>query len=351
MKKLKSVLFEENIGCGYLYFYVHFIIEVVCFFHLSRITNSPVAWLVPFLYDAFAFVPQGLIGRIVDKHPKINVSLIGVIFTFASFLLFGFNVNKFVTLFLICIGNCLIHVGGAENTLRNSKGKLSHSAIFVSGGSFGVITGKVLATYNIPIYLIIIINLLMIIPIIICNKYSHLINDKNLDKYNFSNKKINSKTIIALAVFVVIVRSFMGYGIPTTWNKTLIQAVYLYCAMGLGKAIGGLLIDSIGIKKTALISTIGALPFLLLGNNIMTISLIGIMMFSMTMAITLGIIVSELKKYPGVAFGLTTLGLFLGALPIFFFRINTVLTSYIIITSLTIISTIILIKICRKEKL
>ena len=121
--------------------------------------------------------------------------------------------------------------------------------------------------------------------------------------------------------------------------------------MGLGKAIGGLLIDSIGIKKTVLISTVGALPFLLLGNNIMTISLIGIMMFSMTMAITLGIIVSELKKYPGVAFGLTTLGLFLGALPIFFFRINTVLTSYIIITSLTIISSIVLIKICRKEKL
>ena len=336
---------------GYLYFIIHFIAEITSFYILTLYTNNDLIWILALLYDFIAFVPQGLLGYLRDKGLKINFATIGLLLTTLSLLLFNFNINEILVILILSIGNCMIHIQGAETTLRSSKGKISPSAIFVSGGSFGVITGKVLATYNIPIYLIIIINLLMIIPIIICNKYSHLINDKNLDKYNFSNKKINSKTIITLAVFVVIVRSFMGYGIPTTWNKTLIQAVYLYCAMGLGKAIGGLLIDSIGIKKTALISTIGALPFLLLGNNIMTISLIGIMMFSMTMAITLGIIVSELKKYPGVAFGLTTLGLFLGALPIFFFRINTVLTSYIIITSLTIISTIILIKICRKEKL
>ena len=335
---------------GYLYFIIHFIAEITSFYILTLYTNNDLIWILALLYDFIAFVPQGLLGYLRDKGLKINFATIGLLLTTLSLLLFNFNINEVLVIIILSIGNCMIHIQGAETTLRSSKGKISPSAIFVSGGSFGVITGKVLATYNIPIYLIIIINLLMIIPIIICNKYSHLINDKNLDKYNFSNKKINSKTIIALAVFVVIVRSFMGYGIPTTWNKTLIQAVYLYCAMGLGKAIGGLLIDSIGIKKTALISTIGALPFLLLGNNIMTISLIGIMMFSMTMAITLGIIVSELKKYPGVAFGLTTLGLFLGALPIFFFRINTVLTSYIIITSLTIISTIVLIKICRKEK-
>ena len=335
---------------GYLYFIIHFIAEITSFYILTLYTNNDLIWILALLYDFIAFVPQGLLGYLRDKGLKINFATIGLLLTTLSLLLFNFNINEILVILILSIGNCMIHIQGAETTLRSSKGKISPSAIFVSGGSFGVITGKVLATYNIPIYLIIIINLLMIIPIIICNKYSHLINDKNLDKYNFSNKKINSKTIITLAVFVVIVRSFMGYGIPTTWNKTLIQAVYLYCAMGLGKAIGGLLIDSIGIKKTALISTIGALPFLLLGNNIMTISLIGIMMFSMTMAITLGIIVSELKKYPGVAFGLTTLGLFLGALPIFFFRINTVLTSYIIITSLTIISAIVLIKICRKEK-
>ncbi len=163
MKKLKSVLCEDNIACGYLYFYIHFVVEVVCFFHLSRITNSPLAWLVPFLYDAFAFVPQSLIGRFNDKHPKVNVSMIGVGLLFVGILVYSFfDLSKFISLFIICIGNCCLHVGGAENTLRNSKGKLSHSAIFVSGGSFGVITGRLLAKTSLKAFYLLPIILTMI---------------------------------------------------------------------------------------------------------------------------------------------------------------------------------------------
>ena len=61
----------------------------------------------------------------------------------------------------------------------------------------------------------------------------------------------------------------------------------------------------------AIISTLCALPFLIIGDNLMLVSIIGVMFFSMTMAITLGLLVSALKKAPGLAFGLTTIGLFL----------------------------------------
>ncbi|MDY4619307.1 MAG: hypothetical protein SO484_04840, partial [Bacilli bacterium] len=302
------------------------------------------------MYDFFAFVPQGIFGYLKDKGIKTNFTIIGMILSTLSLILLYFNLNAIVVILVLSIGNCMIHIQGAETTLRTSNGQMAPSAIFVSGGSFGVITGKILAMYNVPIPFVIIINLLMLIPIAICNKYVYLIDDKNLEKYNFSNKNINSKVIITLAVFVVIVRAYMGYGIPTTWNKTLIQTILLYCSMGIGKAMGGILIDSIGIKKTALLSTIGSLPFLLFGNNVMAISLIGIMMFSMTMAVTLGLIVSEIKKYPGVAFGFTTVGLFLGSLPVFVFRINSILINCLMVTILTVASVIVLSIICRKEK-
>ena len=302
------------------------------------------------MYDFFAFVPQGIFGYLKDKGIKTNFTIIGMILSTLSLILLYFNLNAILVILVLSIGNCMIHIQGAETTLRTSNGQMAPSAIFVSGGSFGVITGKILAMYNVPIPFVIIINLLMLIPIAICNKYVYLIDDKNLEKYNFSNKNINSKVIITLAVFVVIVRAYMGYGIPTTWNKTLIQTILLYCSMGIGKAMGGILIDSIGIKKTALLSTIGSLPFLLFGNNVMAISLIGIMMFSMTMAVTLGLIVSEIKKYPGVAFGFTTVGLFLGSLPVFVFRINSILINCLMITILTVASVIVLSVICRKEK-
>lgn len=343
MKQNKNIL-------GILYFIIHFIIEITSFYIVSSYIDTNLVWIHALMYDFFAFVPQGIFGYLKDKGIKTNFTIIGMILSTLSLILLYFNLNAILVILVLSIGNCMIHIQGAETTLRTSNGQMAPSAIFVSGGSFGVITGKILAMYNVPIPFVIIINLLMLIPIAICNKYVYLIDDKNLEKYNFSNKNINSKVIITLAVFVVIVRAYMGYGIPTTWNKTLIQTILLYCSMGIGKAMGGILIDSIGIKKTALLSTIGSLPFLLFGNNVMAISLIGIMMFSMTMAVTLGLIVSEIKKYPGVAFGFTTVGLFLGSLPVFVFRINSILINCLMVTILTVASVIVLSIICRKEK-
>ena len=93
--------------------------------------------------------------------------------------------------------------------------------------------------------------------------------------------------------------------------------------------------DAIGVKKTAYLSMICALPFLFCGDNHMFVSLIGVMFFSMTMSITLALIVSVLQKSPGLAFGFTTIGLFLGTAPIFFFKFTTTLANCIVIAILT----------------
>jgi hypothetical protein len=92
--------------------------------------------------------------------------------------------------------------------------------------------------------------------------------------------------------------------------------------MGFGKALGGILSDAYGIRKVATLSTLFSLPFLLVGDNLMIVSIIGIMLFSMTMAITLAILVSKLKNTPGLAFGFTTIGLFLGFVQIFFWKLS-----------------------------
>ena len=348
MEKLKNVFKQDNMACGYLYFYIHFIVEVVCFFHLSRITSSAFAWLVPFLYDAFAFVPQSVIGRFCDKHPKVNISLLGTILLFIGILLFGFNVNKFISLFIICFGNCFLHVGGAENTLRNSKGKLSHSAIYVSGGSFGVITGRLLAKTSISPFILLPVILTMIPFILLANTYNT--KDSNCNKFDYVKKGLNPTFVIIIAVLVVIVRGYMGYGIPTSWNKTVLQNVYLFCIMGLGKALGGILSDAYGIRKVGILSTLLAIPFLIIGDKLMIVSLIGVMFFSMTMSITLAILVSKLKKSPGLAFGLTTIGLFLGTAPIFFIKIYSMTINIIMIVILSIVCSMILGHILKEEQ-
>ncbi len=349
---MKKVLTEKNIGAGYLYFYVHFITEIICFFLLYRIKgNSYLLWVIPFVYDALAFVPQSIIGYFNDKYPKINLGVLGVVIITLALPMYFILHMPYLSIVTVCIGNALLHVSGAEVTLRSSNGKLASPAIFVGGGSFGVITGRLLASTNVS-YLLIAFFSLTMIPFILLAEYykKDTLNDKNPCKnFNYHNKNMNVKLVILFAVLIVIVRAYMGYGIPTSWNKTTLETILLFSIMGIGKCLGGIMCDLIGVRKTAIISIVGSLPFLLFGDQVMLVSLIGIMMFSMTMAVTLGILVSTLKKTPGLAFGLTTIGLFLGTAPIFFFKFTTVLSNCILITILTVICLLMALKIIPKE--
>lgn len=338
--KFKSIFCKENIGIGYLYFYIHLVVEVVCFYYITSISgNTAYLWTLALMYDALAFVPQSLIGYINDKCPKLNMGIIGFILLIIALLLFGLSIEgKYLGLIILCLGNCFLHVDGAEMTLKASNGRLSHSAIFVGGGSFGVIIGKMLSWIKTPWFIVLLFCLTML-PFIMLAK--SLFVSKTCDNFNYHSKSLAPALIIILMVFVVMVRSYMGYGIPTSWNKTYFQTFMLYVSMGIGKCLGGIVADKIGVKKTALLSTILALPFLLFGNEHMLISLIGVMFFSMTMSITLAVLVSILQKTPGLAFGLTTIGLFLGVVPVFFFKFTSLLDNGIIISFLSIICLII----------
>ena len=352
MKKYLGVLKEKNIGAGYLYFYIHFITEVVCFYLLFKIRgNSYLLWMIPLLYDALAFVPQSIFGYFSDKHPKINLALIGVVLLTISMPIYFFLHTPYLAIVILCIGNALLHVEGAEVTLRSSNGKMASPAIFVGGGSFGVVTGKLLAATTVNYWLIVFFSLSMIPFILLADYYKKdTLKDKSPCKnFNYHNKNMNTKLVVLFAVLIVFVRAYMGYGIPTSWNKTTLETILLFSFMGVGKCLGGIMVDLIGMRKTAILSIACSLPFLLFGDQIMIISLFGILLFSMTMAITLGLLVSTLKKAPGLAFGLTTIGLFLGTAPIFFIKFTTLLSNCILITILTGICLIMVLKIIPKE--
>lgn len=330
----------KNLSTGFLYFYIHFVTETICFFVLAHYTESaPVLWLLTFAFDVLAFTPQGLFGYISDKHKKVSFGAAGLVLLGCALLLQRFTTWTFVSLVVMCIGNAFTHVNGAEVTLRTANGSLSHSAIFVSGGSFGIVTGKLLAAAGAPYWLVLLLAATAIPFAILAQMY--LRDDAASPEavpcraFQFHNPKINKYLVILLSVIVVIVRGFMAYGIPISWKKTTLQTVILFTFMGVGKAMGGVLADLFGVKKVAIASISIALPFLLFGNEHMFVSLIGVMFFSMTMSVTLAVLVSVMSKTPGLAFGLTTIGLFLGAAPVFFFRITSLTANCIMLSVLT----------------
>ena len=334
---------------GSLYFLIHFMLEITSFYVLTCCTQSPFVWTLMLLYDFTAFVPQGVFGYLRDRGIFVNFALWGSLLTAASVLCLMLNVNVFLIVTVLSVGNCMVHAHGAEVTLRGSDGHMTPSALFVAGGSFGVVTGKLLSMHGVPAVWVLGLTLLTTVPIVLAERFKERDGSENLRQYHFDNPKIATAAIIILSVFVVAVRAYMGYGIPTAWNKTELQTVALYVCMGVGKAMGGVLIDRIGIRKTAFISTVGALPLLLFGDDLMAVSLVGIAFFSMTMAVTLAVLTSRLQALPGVAFGFTTLGLFLGTLPMFFFRIHSVVAKCIMIAALTVLCVLILGVICAKR--
>lgn len=354
VKKIMTVLKDGKLKSGYLYFYVHFVVEVLCFYSLTKLLgDTPFLWFAPLLYDCLAFTPQSLIGYLKDKIAKIDVSYIGLALLILGLILLNMtNLNPYISLLALCLGNACLHVDGAEVTLKTGCGLLSPSAIFVSGGSFGVITGKLIANTNLSPWYLVILGLTAIPFIVLSHIYESEINDKGktCKNFDYANPSIPPRLIILGSVFIVIVRGYMGYGLPTSWNKTILETIILYCAMGFGKALGGILSDAYGIRTVAIGSSILSLPFLILGDNMMFISLIGVLLFSMTMSITLAILVSVLKRTPGLAFGLTTIGLFLGTVPIFFFKITSTFINCAIIVVFTLLCTSIFKFILRGDK-
>ena len=99
MKRILEVFKYKNIGSGYLYFYIHLVTEVICFYTLAKLLDNTIfLWIIPFMYDAFAFVPQALIGYVSDKYPKINMGIIGTILLIAGLITCNLNILGFIPL-------------------------------------------------------------------------------------------------------------------------------------------------------------------------------------------------------------------------------------------------------------
>ena len=264
----------------------------------------------------------------------------------------GFIIGEMIGLVLLTFGNALIHISGALATLRVSEGKLSESALFVGGGSFGVITGRMLAGKAGMAWLPILLILAAIVVMVITDNRirrmektdGHTVS--NTDVFDFDTHPCMHDIaadrpawlVIMILFMVVVVRAYIGYGLPTAWNKTAVQTVFLFIFMGLGKIAGGILSDIAGAKRIGIISCLLAVPLLLVSNNIMWLSLIAVALFSMTMAVTLGGLVSVLKKHPGVAFGITTIALWMGSMPVFMFGVPEQTVCNILITVMSVLA-------------
>ena len=314
---------------GTKYFFVHACVEIVCFYSLRIHFPTVMAGAIALVYDFFAFLPQGLIGDFIIKHRKIPYETVGHVLMAAGTLaiLSSADALRFAGYILLAAGNAVLHECGAIATVAESEGKIFPSALFVAGGSFGVVIGQTMGTAGVSPYW-------LLLPLVLseglCLSAKASVRKESYPEFHAVSPKVSAGLILLIAFIVTAVRSYIGYAIPISWNKALWQSFFLFFIMGAGKALGGFLADRIGVRKTAFIGTLAAIPFLLFGDQLMIVSCIGVFFFSMTMSITFAMCLSILKTNPGLAFGITTAGLFIGLLPAFFVQFGQLVNAVLI---------------------
>ena len=319
---------------GVLFAFIHLSMEIACYYWLfTRVRDSGNWWLWAVSYNALAFLPQALWGAVTDDRSELDICTPGLALVGIAYAL---PWNLPALLFLTC-GNCMVHVAGAQNTVRGADGRMGPSGVFVGGGSFGVIAGQLLARFLPGRGLWVSMGFLFCAALL--SLYVRGTANRTLPASGYRHAAaLGAASVGLLAFATVAARSYIGYAIPTGWNTTVWQSVLLFCCMGLGKAAGGYAADRFGARRTAVWSLLASLPFLLAGNDRMGLSLAGITLFSMTMSASLGILLSVFPESPGVSFGITTAGLFLGSLPIFFWAIPDMKAHVLIVLILTAVT-------------
>ena len=121
---------------------------------------------------------------------------------------------------------------------------------------------------------------------------------------------------ILLLLLTVCIRSYTGVLFSYQWKSEYIMGLLFTVGIILGKMFGGIVGDRIGWIRSSVGSLTLSLILFQFANNSPLCGIIGVLLFNMTMPITLMAIANMLgKEFSGTAFGMTTLALFIGTVP------------------------------------
>ena len=300
-----------------IYSLSHFFVDFACALLMFRfIAGTKEAYASVLLYNFCAFAMQMPLGIIADKWNRnflfaiIGCALVGFAFAFTAF--------PIIAALVIGLGNAMFHLGGGIDVLNISQKKLSALGVFVSPGAFGITFGTILGRESgFPPYLMPVLMIVSAGLILAMHKARKGTHPPNA---SFSLKSASTwHAVIAVACLflVVCLRSYVGLALNFPWKGLGHLGTALVCAVVFGKTIGGFASDQFGVVKTSILS-LGIAALLFLFPHIPITGITAVLLFNMTMPITLWAMARLFPGAKGFAFGLLTFGLFIGFLPVFF---------------------------------
>ncbi len=330
-----------------IYTFLHFCVDFACAFLLYHqihplLNNIHDIFYAFLLYNFFAFavqLPIGTIADYVNKNP--HFSMIGCMLVLLAYICVPLGITACV---IAGIGNAFFHIGAGVDILHLAKKKATIPGIFVSSGALGIFLGvqQFFKGIYMPYFFIGLMIIGCFLSSLIYYKFHEQLGYKKNNPFTLSKLKI---LMIFCLCLTVLLRSYTGFVLAFSWKNIFIIGLVFTIGIVMGKMLGGILSDKFGIKKVAFISlSLSALSFYFaFQDNYIGISMgiIGVLLFNMTMPITLSALTNLIPNQKGMAFGLLTFMLFLGATPFLFGHKYPFFTP-IGLTSLVLISLVIL---------
>lgn len=298
-----------------LYGAAHLLVDMASIGTLYTAARSglfPEVWaaLLILFYDYAAFASQMFIGYALDRLGiSGHAAAAGCAITAAGLWLAG--PSPVAAVLLAALGNALFHVGGGTVCLRLEPGRAIWPGLFVAPGAIGLFLGKQIggSAWFLPWALT-----ALLCAGAMAGLYLHA--PKRAEAPPFP--KVKGFGLVATALLVTVaVRSLVGFSVSFPWAAGWQQALLLTLAVFAGKALGGALGDRMGWRAVTVAGLMLSAPLLALGQGIPVLSVLGVLCFNLTMAITLAGLAAMLPGYEGLAFGLTTTAIVVGLTPAF----------------------------------
>ena len=294
----------------------HFLVDFSCAFLLYR-AGFPAEQRILILlsYNACAFALQAPLGLLTDLMDRNGlVAGTGVALIALSALLLQEPVALAVAAGL---GNALFHLGGGRDVLMDSGERSGPVGLFVSTGALGLWLGGKAGRGGFPLWIV--LALLAVDALLLCFLVGRSPRQgfRSLGPVLTEQRRPNALCLTALValLLVILLRSYLGMTLRFSWKGEGAYALLLILATLLGKASGGYLADAFGAGRVCAASLSTACLLFLFGETPLC-GLLAVLLFNMTMPLTLTAAARLLPKAKGFAFGLTTFALFLGLVPI-----------------------------------
>ena len=280
--------------------------------------SASAAWSAFFAYNLLAFAVQPLIGLALDRWRLGRGGAAGGALLTATALPVALAPGAiWAAVILAGLGNAVFHVGGGIVSLRAAPGRAAPVGVFVAPGAAGLAIGILAGKAGAPMWpfvaaLVTLAAVLALFPTPLLEPPA----ETGRHSPAASALAGAGMAVVALLLVVVGVRSFVGLTLVLPWKSDLVLLGLLTTAVVAGKAAGGLLADRYGWRRVAVTALVASLPLLALGPSSPTAGVAGVLLFNMTMPVTLAAVAAVLPRgSEGFAFGLTCLALFCGSVP------------------------------------